>query len=131
MTLVWNKEDVAAIQGSLLQPGIPYKYLEFPVASYGFPQADAVRSLDGKLIGMAGFCGFTGNENAMVSLATVEGDFAEVGTKVVLIWGEPDGGSAKPQVEQHRQFEVRATVAPAPYAEAVRRMKAEGIGKAG
>ena len=131
VTLVWNKEDVAAIQGSLLQPGIPYKYLEFPVASYGFPQADAVRSLDGKLIGMAGFCGFTGNENAMVSLATVEGDFAEVGTKVVLIWGEPDGGSAKPQVEQHRQFEVRATVAPAPYAEAVRRMKAEGIGKAG
>jgi vanillate/3-O-methylgallate O-demethylase len=130
VTLVWNKEDVAAIQGSLHQPGVPYKKIELPVASYGFPQADAVRSPDGKLIGMAGFCGFTANEDEMVSLATVAGEYAEVGTQVLLIWGEPDGGSRKPHVEPHRQFEVRATVAPAPYAEAVRRMKAEGIGKA-
>ena len=128
--LVWNKEDVATIQGSLFQPGVPYKWIEFPVASYGFPQADAVHSRDGKLVGMAGFCGYTGNEDEMVSLATVEGEYAAVGTEVVLIWGEPDGGSRKPQVERHRQTEVRATVAPAPYAEAVRRMKAEGIGKA-
>ncbi len=130
VTLVWDKADVAAIQGSMFQPGVPYKWIEFPVASYGFPQADAVRSLDGQLVGMAGFSGFTGNEDEMVSLATVEGEYAAIGTKVLLIWGEPDGGSRKPQVERHRQFEVRATVAPAPYAEAVRRMKAEGIGKA-
>ena len=129
VTLVWNKDDVAAIQGSLLQPGIPYKWIEFPVASYGFPQADAVRSMDGKLVGMAGFCGYTGNEHEMVSLATIEASHAAVGTQVILVWGEPDGGSRKPQVEQHRQFEVRATVAPAPYAEAVRRMKSEGIHK--
>ena len=129
VTLVWHPEDVAAIQGSLFQPGIPYKWIEFPVASYGFPQADAVRSRDGRLIGMAGFCGYTGNEHALVSLATVEEEFAQEGTQVVLTWGEPDGGSRKPQVERHRQFEVRATVAPAPYAAAVRRMKAEGIGR--
>ena len=130
VTLVWNKEDVATIQGSLFQPGVPYKWIEFPVASYGFPQADAVRNQDGELVGMAGFCGFTGNEDEMVSLATVEAEYAAVGTQVVLVWGEPDGGSRKPQVERHRQMEVRATVAPAPYAEAVRRMKAEGIGTA-
>ena len=130
VTLIWNKDDVAAIQGSLFQPGVPYKYIEFPVASYGFPQADAVRSPDGRLVGMAGFCGFTGNENEMVSLAVVDAEHAAVGTDVRLIWGEPDGGSRKPQVERHRQFEVRATVAPAPYAEAVRRMKSAGIGKA-
>ena len=130
VTLVWNRDDVAAIQGSLFQPGLPYKWIEFPVASYGFPQADAVRSLDGELIGMAGFCGYTGNEHEMVSLATVRADHATVGSKVILVWGEPDGGSRKPHVERHRQFEVRATVAPAPYAEAVRQMKNEGIGKA-
>ena len=129
VTLVWNKEDVAAIQGSLFQPGIPYKYIDFPVASYGFPQVDAVRSPDGRLVGMAGFCGFTGNEHKMVSLATVEANYAQVGTQVVLVWGEPEEVSKKPQVERHRQFEVRATVAPAPYAAAVRRMKAEGIGR--
>ena len=89
-----------------------------------------MRIRDGRVGGMAGFCGYTGNENEMVSLAVVDADHAAVGSQVILVWGEPDGGSRKPQVERHRQFEVRATVAPAPYAEAVRRMKAEGIGKA-
>jgi vanillate/3-O-methylgallate O-demethylase len=131
VTLVWNKEDVAAIQGSLLQPGIPYKYIELPVASYGFPQADAVYSTGGKLIGMAGFSGFSGNEAEMLSLATLEVDYAKPGTEVVMIWGEPDGASRKPHVERHRQYEVRAKVALAPYAEAVRRMKAEAIGRTG
>jgi hypothetical protein len=46
---------------------------------------------------------------------------------VTLVWGEPDGGTRKTQVERHRQTEIRATVAPAPYADAVRRMKREGI----
>ena len=89
-----------------------------------------MRGADGSLVGMAGFCGYTANEDNMVSLAIVDAEHAAVGTEVTLVWGEPDGGSRKPQVERHRQFEVRATVAPAPYAEAVRRMKAEGIGKA-
>ena len=79
---------------------------------------------------MAGFCGYTANEDDMVSLAIVDGDHAAVGTEVILVWGEPDGGSRKPHVERHRQYEVRVTVAPAPYAEAVRRMKSAGIGKA-
>ncbi len=37
------------------------------------------------------------------------------------LWGEPDGGSAKPTVEPHVQVEIRAVVCPAPYVEAVRR----------
>ena len=85
VTLVWNKDDVATIQGSMFQPGIPYKWVEFPVASYGFPQADAVRTRDGRLVGMAGFCGYTGNENEMVSLATVDAEVAEPGSEVLLI----------------------------------------------
>ena len=36
------------------------------------------------------------------------------GTEVVVVWGE-DPNSRKPAVEAHRQVEVRATVAPAPY----------------
>ena len=36
------------------------------------------------------------------------------------MWGEEDGGSAKPVVERHVQTEIRATVSPVPYAEVVR-----------
>jgi vanillate/3-O-methylgallate O-demethylase len=130
VTLVWNKEDVARIQGSLLQPGIPFKYLELPVASYGFPQADAVFSTAGKRIGVSGFCGYSGNETELVSLAVVDEAHAEPGTSVTLTWGEPDRGTRKSHVERHRQIDVRATIAPAPYAAAVRQMKKAGIGHA-
>lgn len=41
---------------------------------------------------------------------------AEPGTEVVVVWGEPGGGSRKPRVERHRQVQVRATVAPVPFA---------------
>lgn len=130
VTLVWNKEDVAKIQGSMFQPGIPFKYLEMPVASYGFPQADAVYSTDRKRIGMSGFCGYSGNEAELLSLAVVDEAHCVPGTQVTITWGEPDGGTRKPQVERHRQMEVRATVAPAPFAAAVRLMKRAGIGQA-
>ena len=127
---MWNKDDVAKIQGSMFQPEVPYKYLEMPVASYGFPQADVVRSADGKRIGMSGFCGYSGNETEMLSLAVLDETHCNPGTQVTLTWGEPDGGTRKPHVERHRQIDVRATVAPAPYAAAVRQMKRAGIGQA-
>ncbi|RWC49745.1 MAG: aminomethyl transferase family protein [Mesorhizobium sp.] len=130
VTLVWNPDDVAAIQSSIFRPGLPCKYIELPTASYGFPQADAVLDGGGRLIGMAGFAGSTVNEASMVSLAVVEEEHARPGTSVTLVWGEPDGGTSKPQVERHRQYEVRCTVAPAPYASAVRDMKYAGIGRA-
>ncbi len=129
VTLVWNKDDVAAIQGSLYQPGTPCKYMEMPVASFGFPQADEVRDGDGNIIGMSGFCGYSGNEAEQLSIAVVAASHAETGTEVLVTWGEPDGGTAKAQVEKHRQFTVRATVAPAPYAMAVQQMKRSGIGR--
>jgi hypothetical protein len=36
---------------------------------------------------------------------------------VTLVWGEEDGGSAKPTVEPHVQTEIRAVVSPVPYVE--------------
>ncbi|WP_027531676.1 aminomethyltransferase family protein [Bradyrhizobium sp. WSM3983] len=124
VTLVWNKDDVAAIQRSMFEAGIPYKYIEFPTASYGFPQTDKVCAKDGKLVGMAGFSGYSVNEAAMLSLASVDADHAVEGSEVILTWGEPDSGSRKPHVEFHRQYQVRCTVASAPYAAAAREMRA-------
>ena len=127
VTLVWDKDDAMQVQRSLLEEGIPYKYLGLPIASYSFQHTDQV--LDGdRLVGVATFTGYTVNESDILSLAIVDASHAEPGTKVSLIWGEPDGGSRKPHVELHRQVTVSATVAPAPYAQAVRQFKA-GAGK--
>jgi syringate O-demethylase len=57
----------------------------------------------------------------MLTLAVVDAKYAEPGTEVTLVWGEPHGGSAKPTVERHVQTEIRAVVSPVPYVEAVRR----------
>jgi vanillate/3-O-methylgallate O-demethylase len=53
-------------------------------------------------------------------LSVIDAALAEPGTEVTVVWGEPDGGSAKPTVEPHAQTEIRAVVGPAPYAAAAR-----------
>lgn len=127
-TLVWNKEDVARIFASMLEPGLANKTIRLPYASYAYQQYDAVRTADGELAGLSTFCGYTANEAKVLSLAMMNLDQAEIGTELVLTWGEPNGGSRKPQVERHSQTEVRVTVAPAPYAEAVQRLKHGRLG---
>jgi vanillate/3-O-methylgallate O-demethylase len=129
VTLVWNKEDVLRIVGSLLEPGVPYKYLDLPVADYGnMVQRDEVRTLDGKLIGLSTYSGYSTNERKILSIALLDAEHATPGAEVTLLWGEPCGGSRKPHVELHQQTLVRATVAPAPYASAVRQMMRSAIG---
>jgi len=71
------------------------------------------------------FSGYTFNELSFLSLAIVDDD-VELGNEVVLVWGEEDGGSAKPVVERHRQVEIRAIVSPCPYSEVARTQYAEG-----
>lgn len=123
VTLVWNNDDILKIYGSLMGPDLPFKYMELPKASYGMQQCDEVRNIAGELVGLSNFIGYTVNEAKFLSVAIVNADHAEPGTEVVVTWGEPDGGSRKPQVEKHRQTTVRATVAPNPYAATVQKMK--------
>ncbi len=127
VTLVWNEADVGSVYTSLLEPGLPFKYMELPKASYSFHQYDAVRSVHGDLIGFSKFVGYTANEAKFLSLAVVAPEFATPGTEVVVTWGEPDGGSRKPMVERHRQATIRATVAPNPYAKAAQQQKNAGL----
>ncbi len=129
VTLVWNKEDVGRIMASILTTGLPFKYVELPVADYGTQQRDAVRTRDGELVGLSTLCGYTANEFEMISLAMVAPEHAAPGTELVLTWGEPDGGSRKMRVERHQQTEVRVTVAPVPYAASVRALKKQAIGQ--
>jgi vanillate/3-O-methylgallate O-demethylase len=124
VTLDWNGEDVAAAIGSLFEKGDPAKYIDLPLSNYSTWPNDKVL-LDGEMVGVSTFSGYSYNERSMLSLAVVDVD-VEIGTEVTLVWGEEDGGSAKPVVERHRQAELRAVVSPCPYSEVVRSTYHEG-----
>jgi vanillate/3-O-methylgallate O-demethylase len=127
MTLVWNPDDVTKIFASQFGSGPRFKALEFPVAHYGYPHFDEVRTASGQLVGLSSHCGYSGNEGAMLSLAMLDAAYAQPGTELILTWGEPGGGSRKPHVERHAQTTVRVTVAPCPYASAVQKKKRETL----
>ena len=120
VTLVWNGEDVADIMGSLFHGrGDIAKYIDLPLANYATLPYDKVLK-GNKTVGVSTYTGYTYNERAMISLAMVDVAHSEPGTQVTLMWGEEGRRSTKPTVERHQQAEVRATVAPAPYAEVAR-----------
>jgi len=129
VTLAWHTDDFARIMGSLSAPELPYKLIRLPLAAYGFPQADTLMNAAGKCIGIGKHSAFSSNEARMLTLAMIDSDYAEPGTEVTLVWGEPDGGSNKPRVERHRQTEVRVTVGPVPYAKYARTMKYAALTK--
>jgi vanillate/3-O-methylgallate O-demethylase len=120
VTLVWNGEDVGRAFSSMFTGGgQSVKYIDLPLANYATLPFDKVTK-DGKTVGVSTYTGYTYNERSILSLAMVDADQAETGTEVTVVWGEEAGGSSKPTVERHVQAEIRATVAPAPYAEVAR-----------
>jgi vanillate/3-O-methylgallate O-demethylase len=118
VTLVWNADDVTAAIGSLYAPGPGAKYIELPKARYATHHEDKVL-VDGRPVGLSLDCGYLANERVMVSLAVVDPELAAPGTAVTVLWGEQPV-SAKPAVEEHRQVEIRATVAPVPFVDFAR-----------
>ena len=123
MTLVWNREDVTRVLGSQLGTGPRYKAMDFPVTNYAWNHFDVVTGAGGASAGVSCHTGYVSHEGEVISLALLEPGFAEPGTEVTITWGEPNGGSRKPQVEPHEQTEIRATVAPAPYSAQVRSLQ--------
>jgi vanillate/3-O-methylgallate O-demethylase len=131
VTYEWNGEDVAKVLASVLdRDNDPYKYIDMPVSNYASASYDSILS-DGRRVGASMFAGYSYNERAMLSLGIIDQEYAVPGTPVTLVWGEPDGGTPKPPVERHRQIEIRATVAPVPYAREVRETYHSGWRTAG
>jgi vanillate/3-O-methylgallate O-demethylase len=124
VTLAWNGEDVAAAIGSLFEKGDAAKYIDLPLSNYSTWPNDKL-IVDGEMVGVSTFSGYSYNERSMLSLAVVDVD-VELGNEVTLVWGEENRGSAKPVVERHRQAEIRAIVSPCPYGEVARTSYAEG-----
>jgi glycine cleavage system aminomethyltransferase T len=120
VTLALDDASVSeAMYGQFGKGELRPKYMEFPSAVYAMHPFDRVEK-DGELIGLSTWIGYTANEGKMLTLAMVDEAFAEPGTEVDFIWGEPDGGTSKPTVEKHRQVTIKAVVAAVPYSEVAR-----------
>ncbi|MGQ4598217.1 hypothetical protein [Nocardia sp. R6R-6] len=115
VTLVWDREDVARVLRSQFGSQPRYKAFTFPIVNYAWSQHDEIRSLGGDLIGLSRHAAYQNPLGDVLSLAVINHGHAEIGSEVVITWGEPNGGSRKPQVERHEQTTIRARIAPAPY----------------
>lgn len=124
VTFAWNGEDVAKILSSYFVSDKNYKYFDLPLANYASSSYDAVKA-GGKTVGVSMFTGYSYNERTALSLGTVDAGVS-IGDEVTIVWGEPGGGSKKPTVEPHEQFEVRAVVSPVPYSRVARETYAAG-----
>ena len=122
VTFEWNREDVLKVIASAFEPGIPYKWIDFPQPNYASCTADMVMQGD-RMVGMSMFNGFSYNERCFLSLGVVE-QSVQVGDVLTLRWGEPEP-TAKTSTERHRQAEIRVRVSPTPYAAEARQNYAE------
>lgn len=112
VTLMWNADDIIDVFASLFRDKDRFKFMDLPGSQYSACPYDTVLK-DDHLIGFSTYSVYSSNFSSWISLAMVD-DRVEEGDDVTIIWGEPDGGSAKPTVERHIQKAIRATVAPAP-----------------
>jgi glycine cleavage system aminomethyltransferase T len=123
VTLALDNGHVTKVLATEFQKTGKAKFIEFPSAVYAMHPFDLVLA-DGRTVGLSTWIGYSWNEGRMLTLAMVEERYSKPGTEVALLWGEPNGGSAKPTVEPHVQMEIPAIVSPVPYAEVAREVYA-------
>ena len=118
--LVWDKEGVVSVFASLLEEGEMAMWMDIPSSDYAIHPYDRVES-NGKLVGISGYPLYSVNERAWLSVSMVDAEFAEPGTRLEIVWGEANGGTAKPSVHRHRQVKIGAEAQSWPIHEAARR----------
>jgi glycine cleavage system aminomethyltransferase T len=115
--LYWNRDDVARIFASMYEPGDKrFKYIEMPTSFYSSLPFDRIES-DGRLIGLSTMSIYSSNVRSWISICMINEDEVVNGREVALVWGEPNGGSASPNVERHTQTTIRAKIGPRPFSE--------------
>jgi len=109
-TLRWNAEDVVDIHASLLRPGEEYKTIDLPTSPTWkegmLAHADHIL-MDGREVGISSGTIYSYYFREVLSMACIDVEHAEIGTEVVVQWG--DHGK--------RIKNVRATVERFPYLE--------------
>jgi syringate O-demethylase len=119
VTLALDNASVTDAMFTMFDEGLRAKFIEFPSAVYAMHPFDRVM-VDNKQVGLSTWIGYSSNVGKMLTLAMVDEEYAEPGTDVTFVWGEPDGGSRKPTVEQHKQVNIDAVVSPVPYSKVAR-----------
>lgn len=117
--LRWSKDDISRVNESQFSEGPIFKAIDLPSPMFGWPQADEIRSLDGKVIGMSQQITYSLAPRDMISVCSIDEEHATIGSEVLISWGEPNGGSRKLHVEPHAQTTIRATVFEAPYTKVI------------
>lgn len=113
VTLVWSKEDVLKIFAGMMEEYPGPKLMELPAGHYAAHPYDQVLVND-EQIGVSTYPVYSANERAWISLAIINKAHSAQGDSVDILWGEADGGTAKPHVEKHKQIKVSAEVHPWP-----------------
>ena len=103
-SLEWNSDDVLDVYASMLRQGPHYDYMEFPKPFEETVDTNQILKND-KLIGTATSRGYSYYFRKVISHAVIDMEYAEPGTQVEVLWGEPG----------HPQKRIRATVCPSPY----------------
>ena len=124
VTLALDDVSVTDAMFTMFDEGLRAKFIEFPSAVYAMHPFDSV-TVDGNHVGLSTWIGYSANEGKMLTLAMIEAEYADPGTEVTLVWGEPDGGTRKPTVERHKQVEIDAVVSPVPYSKVARTQYAD------
>jgi len=126
VTFAWTNDDVTRILASMFAPESEnYKVIDLPLSNYASSSFDTILH-KGKVVGASMFSGYSFNERKMLSLGFVEEQYAKVGTKLTLVWGEENGGTNKTTVERHKQTEIGVEVGPTPYGRQARETYHEG-----
>jgi glycine cleavage system aminomethyltransferase T len=119
VTLEWDVEDVLDVVRSQFQTEQePYADISNPDDfSYGFPtyHADMVVNENGDEIGMSTGRMLSYVYRSMISIASVEQEYAELGKDVYVVWGEPGT----------RQKKIHAKIARWPYFDTDRNQKVD------
>ena len=111
VTLEWNVEDITDVFASQFRDEEPYKYIEHPTDLDFWPDFTGMISHDRVLNEKGEMIGTTfGRQNSayyhrMISICCLDTKYAELGTQVIVLWGEPG----------KRQKKIRANVARFPY----------------
>ena len=119
VTLEWNVDDIMEIHRNQLTPGEePYLDISNPDDfSYGFPtyHADMVVNEKGEEIGISTGRMIAWFYRTMISISSIEPEYAKIGTEVYVVWGEPGT----------RQKKIRAKIARWPYFDTDRNQKVD------
>ena len=109
--LIWDRDEVMRVIASSLfdDEQNRAKFLDTPLGRYARVHCDTVLVGD-KQIGISTVCAYTTNIRSWFSVAFIDPADVRDGSEVEIVWGEENGGTAKRNVEPHKQTTIRATM---------------------